>query len=251
MSVLKTAADVASMRKAGRVVALVHEAMRGAIKPGVRLCDLDELAEATVRKEGAIPAFKGLYGFPATVCASVNEEVVHGIPSRRRLEEGDILSLDVGAIVDGFYGDSAWTYPVGSVRPEVAKLLEVAEASLYAGIDQARVGHTLDDLGRAVQGVVEAAGFSVVREYVGHGIGRKLHEAPQIPNYFTGTGHYQLRELEAIAIEPMVNIGGHGTRQKKNGWTVVTVDGTWSAHFEHTVIVTREAPILTTRLDAA
>jgi methionyl aminopeptidase len=247
MSVLKKASEFEAMRKAGLLVAQAHEAIAEAVRPGISSKDLDVIAEAVIVKGGGRPAFKGYHGFPATICASYNEEVVHGIPSRRKLEEGDIISVDIGAIYDGYYGDSAWTYGVGKLSPEVAKLLEVTEASLFSGLAQARAGHRIGRVGGAVQEVVEAAGFSVVRDFVGHGIGPNLHESPQIPNYRTLDEGPVLQLGEALAIEPMVNIGGHEVRVKKNGWTVVTTDGSWSAHFEHTVIVTEGEPEITTR----
>ena len=249
MGLLKSEAEVQAMKEAGRLVALAHREIRQAILPGVSSRDLDEIAEAVITKAGGKPAFKGYHGFPSTICASVNEEVVHGIPNRRKLVEGDIISVDIGAIVEGFYGDSAWTYPVGPVAPEVTRLLEVTEASLYAGIAQARPGNLLVEISGAVQDVVEAAGLSVVRDFVGHGISKNLHESPQIPNFRMGldTGPV-LRHMEAIAIEPMVNIGIYEVKIKKNGWTVVTADGKWSAHFEHTVIMMDEGPVITTKL---
>lgn len=248
MSVLADPAAFDAMRRAGALVARAHAAVKEAVRPGVSSRDLDAIAERVIAGGGGRPAFKGYHGFPATICASVNEEVVHGIPNRRRLEEGDIISVDIGAIVDGYYGDSAWTYAVGTVAPEVKKLLEVTEASLFAGLAQAKAGQHLALVSGAVQDVVEAAGFSVVRDFVGHGIGKNLHESPQIPNFRSGDDGPILRPGEALAIEPMVNIGGCGVRVKKNGWTVVTDDGTWSAHFEHTVIVGEGAPEITTAL---
>jgi methionyl aminopeptidase len=247
MSLLKNPSEFEAMRRAGLLVAQAHEAIAEAVAPGVSSKDLDAIAEAVITKGGGRPAFKGYHGFPATICASYNEEVVHGIPSRRKLEEGDIIAVDIGAIVDGYYGDSAWTYGVGKLEPQVARLLEVTEASLYAGLSEARAGRRLGRVGGAVQDVVEAAGFSVVRDFVGHGIGSNLHESPQIPNYRTADEGPVLQVGEALAIEPMVNIGGHQVRVKKNGWTVVTTDGSWSAHFEHTIIVTEGEPEITTR----
>lgn len=248
MSVLTKPEEFEAMKKAGRLVALAHQAVRQAVKPGVSSRDLDEIAERVIVEAGGKPAFKGLYGFPATICASVNEEVVHGIPNRRKLAEGDIISVDIGAVVDGYYGDSAWTYAVGTVDPEVQKLLAVTEESLYAGIRAAVAGRPLIELSGAVQDVVEAAGFAVVRDFVGHGIGRNLHEAPQVPNFRMGEPGPTLRKGEALAIEPMVNIGTHQVKTKKNGWTVVTGDGKWSAHFEHTIIVQDGEAVITTKL---
>ncbi|MEB3285076.1 MAG: type I methionyl aminopeptidase [Candidatus Sericytochromatia bacterium] len=247
MSRLVNANEFEAMRKAGLLVALAHEAVAEAVKPGVSSKDLDAIAERVILQGGGRPAFKGYGGFPATICASYNEEVVHGIPSRRRLEEGDIIAVDIGAIVDGYYGDSAWTYGVGRLEPRVQSLLEVTEQSLYAGLSQARAGKNLGAVGAAVQQVVEGAGFAVVRDFVGHGIGQNLHEPPQIPNYKTEDPGPLLQRGDALAIEPMVNIGGHEVRVKKNGWTVVTKDGSWSAHFEHTVIVQDGEPEITTK----
>jgi methionyl aminopeptidase len=249
VSVIKDPQELEAMKKAGRLVGLAHQAIRQAVKPGVSSRDLDEIAEKVIRDGGGKPAFKGYHGFPATICASVNEEVVHGIPNRRKLEDGDIISVDIGAIVDGYYGDSAWTYAVGTVRPEVQKLLEVTEASLYAGIAAARPGAYVNDISGAVEDVVAAAGFGIVRDYVGHGIGTNLHESPQIPNFRTADKGALLREGEALAIEPMVNIGTEQVKVKKNGWTVVTTDGSWSAHFEHTIVITADGePVITTRV---
>jgi methionyl aminopeptidase len=249
VAVIKTAQELEAMKKAGRLVGLAHQAIREAVKPGVSSRDLDEIAEQVIRDGGGKPAFKGYHGFPATICASVNEEVVHGIPNRRKLEDGDIISVDIGAIVDGFYGDSAWTYAVGTIRPEVQKLLEVTEASLYAGIAAAVPGAYVNDISGAVEDVVNAAGFGIVRDFVGHGIGTNLHESPQIPNFRMADPGALLREGEALAIEPMVNIGTEQVKIKKNGWTVVTTDGSWSAHFEHTIVITADGePVITTRV---
>lgn len=249
MSLLKRPEEFDAMRRAGRLVCLAHRAIREAVRPGISSRELDELAESIIVAGGGRPAFKGYHGFPATICASVNEEVVHGIPNRRKLEEGDIIAVDIGAVIDGYYGDSAWTYAVGTVSSEVRKLLEVTEASLYAAISRVKAGALLDDVSGAVEDVVNASGFSVVRDYVGHGIGSKLHEAPQIPNYRMGGESYVLREGEAIAIEPMVNMGHWAVKTKKNGWTVVTQDGSWSAHFEHTMMVVDGVAEITTWQD--
>ena len=249
MAVLKDPQQIEAMKKAGRLVGLAHQAIREAVKPGVSSRDLDEIAEQVIRDGGGKPAFKGYHGFPATICASVNDEVVHGIPNRRKLEEGDIISVDIGAIVDGYYGDSAWTYAVGQVSSEVQKLLEVTEASLYAGIAAARPGARVGDISGAVEDVVKAAGFGIVRDFVGHGIGTNLHESPQIPNFRMPDPGPVLREGVALAIEPMVNIGTEAVKIKKNGWTVVTTDGSWSAHFEHTIVITADGePVITTRV---
>lgn len=239
--------ELEAMRKAGRLVALAHRAVQAIMAPGVSTRELDAVVEEVIVKGGGRPAFKGYGGFPGSICASPNEVVVHGFPNRRKLVEGDIIAVDIGAEVDGHYGDSAWTYGVGEISAEVRKLLEVTEASLYAGIAAARAGNRVEDIGGAVQDVVEPAGFSLVREYVGHGIGRVLHGKPQVPNYRTGDPNTMiLRVGQGLAIEPMVNMGGHQCVTKKDGWTVVTKDGTWSAHFEHTLIVGEGEPEITT-----
>ena len=248
MSVLKRPEQFEAMRKAGRLAAEAHQAIREAIRPGMSSRDLDAIAEAVITKGGGRPAFKGYHGFPATICASVNDEVVHGIPNRRKLEEGDIISVDIGAVIDGYYGDSAWTYAVGAIRPEVQQLLEVTEASLFAGIGAAKPGNRVGDISAAVEDVVNAAGFGIVRDFVGHGIGANMHESPQIPNFRMPDPGPVLSLGEALAIEPMVNIGTHEVKIKKNGWTVVTLDGSWSAHFEHTVMITEGEAEITTRL---
>lgn len=249
MAVLKSAGEIEAMKQAGRLVALCHQAIRQAVKPGVSSRDLDEIAEEVIRSNGGKPAFKGYHGFPATICASVNEEVVHGIPNRRKLEDGDIISVDIGAIIDGHYGDSAWTYAVGTVKPEVEQLLKVTEASLYAGIAAAKPGNRVGDISGAVEDVVNKAGYGIVRDFVGHGIGTNLHESPQIPNFRMQDPGPVLRENEALAIEPMVNLGTHEVKIKKNGWTVVTLDGAWSAHFEHTIVISADGePVITTRV---
>lgn len=218
------------------------------MRPGVTTKELDELAEAAIRAEGALPAFKGYHGFPATLCTSLNQQVVHGIPSAACvLVEGDIVSVDVGAVFEGYYGDNAATFPVGVVSSEAARLLDVTERSLHAGIERCVVGGRLYDIGAAVQAVAEGAGFGVVREYVGHGIGSAMHEDPNVPNYGkAGTGTV-LQEGMVFAIEPMINAGGHGVEALPDGWTVVTRDGSLSAHFEHTVAVTADGPLVLTR----
>ncbi|SUZ74685.1 uncharacterized protein METZ01_LOCUS27539 [marine metagenome] len=236
------------MRTANALVADVLGALKAMVLPGVTTLDLDAVAESLVRDGGAEPAFKGYRGYPATVCASVNEEVVHGIPSKRPLKAGDIVSLDVGVLLDGFYGDSALTVPVGEISVAAAKLLSVTEQSLERAISAVRAGARVSDLGHAVQHYVEANGYSVVREFVGHGIGTKLHEEPQIPNYGQPGQGPRLAEGMVLAIEPMVNIGSATVKILKDGWTAVTSDGNLSAHFEHTVAVTAEgAEVLTRR----
>ena len=246
MIVTKSAAELEIMREAGRVTAAALRAVREAVRPGVTTGELDALAEDVIRSAGAAPAFKGYHGFPASLCTSVNAEVVHGIPGKRRLHAGDILSVDCGAIVDGYYGDAARTFPVGEPTDEALRLMKVTSESLEAGIACCVPGRRLYDVSAAVQGIVEAAGFSVVREYVGHGIGRSMHEDPQVPNYGrAGTGPV-LQTGVVLAIEPMVNAGGADVRSLDDGWTVVTVDGSLSAHFEHTVAVTDGGPFVLT-----
>jgi methionyl aminopeptidase len=246
MIVRKSPAEIETMREAGRVTACALAAVGAAVKPGVTTGELDDLAAAAIRNAGALPAFKGYHGFPATICASPNGVVVHGIPGRDRLVEGDIISVDVGAIVDGYYGDAAFTWPVGEVEAEVARLLEVTRRSLEAGIARCVPGMRLYDISAAVQRVAEGGGFSVVREYVGHGIGRAMHEEPQVPNYGTAGRGPTLQPGMVLAIEPMVNLGGPGVVQAKDGWTVSTADGSPSAHFEHTVAITENGPVVLT-----
>jgi len=236
------------MRQAGRVVAEVLQQMSSTVKPGVTTAELDSLAERIIRKAGCMPAFKGYHGFPATICASVNEEVVHGIPSLRRLQDGDIISIDVGAIYQGYYGDAAVTLPVGDVHPEVLRLLQVTRESLAQGIEKAVAGNHLTDISHAVQSFVEKNGFSVVRNYVGHGIGNQMHEEPQIPNFGKPGRGPLLQEGMVLAIEPMVNTGDWQVETLADNWTVVTLDRKWSAHFEHTVAVGKEFPQILTKL---
>ena len=251
MIVCKSEAEIARMRAANRLVADLLAELRSAVAPGVTTAELDTLAEARIRGAGGVPAFKGYRGYPATICASVNDQVIHGIPSQRALAAGDILSIDVGALLDGFYGDAAITVPVGAVSEQAARLLQVTEESLYRAIAQARVGNRVSDIGCAVQRHVEANGFSVVREFVGHGIGQAMHEEPQIPN-FGEPGHGpRLSEGMVLAIEPMVNQGQAAVRVLADGWTAVTRDGSLSAHFEHTVAVTRSGPVVLTDRDGA
>ena len=248
MIVCKSPAELERMKAANQVVAEVLQALREAVAPGVTTGDLDALAEARIRAAGAEPAFKGYQGFPASICSSVNEEVIHGIPSGRELIEGDVISLDLGAVIDGFYGDSAITVPVGRVTERAAELLRVTEESLHGAIARVKVGARISDLGHAVQAHVERHGFSVVREFVGHGIGSKLHEEPQIPNYGAPGRGPRLAEGMVLAIEPMVNMGSPAVRVLSDGWTAVTRDGQLSAHFEHTVAVTAKGPLVLTAL---
>ena len=228
------------MRRAGRVVAETIDAVRDAVRPGVTTKQLDEIAEREIRGRDAIPSFKGYRGFPATICTSVNDEIVHGIPGGRVLRAGDLFKLDCGAIVEGFHADSAVTIPVGDVEPDLAKLVETTERALWAGIAECRPGNRIGDIGHAVQMVAEGAGFAVVREYVGHGVGRALHEDPPVPNYGAAGRGPKLEPGLVIAIEPMVNLGTFETRLLPDGWTVVTEDGRHSAHFEHTIAITDE-----------
>jgi methionyl aminopeptidase len=244
--VRKSSTELATMREAGRITALALTAVGEAVLPGATTGELDALAEDVIRSHGALPAFKGYHGFPATICASPNATIVHGIPGRTRLAEGDIFSVDVGAIFDGYYGDSAFTFAVGVVDETAQALLDATRASLYAGIEACRAGNRLGDVGAAVQAVAEAAGFSVVREYVGHGIGRAMHEEPSVPNYGTPGRGIELAVGMVLAIEPMVNAGGHATCALDDGWTVVTADGSLSAHFEHTVAITEQGPTILT-----
>jgi methionyl aminopeptidase len=250
---LKSANEIGKMRQAGRVVAEVLDEMRKRVAPGVTTAQLDEWAEAVIRKHGAIPSFKGYSPdglrppFPATICASVNEELVHGIPGSRVLDEGDIISIDVGAILDGYHGDAAVTLPVGKIDPDVQRLLEVTEAALYEGIGAAREGNRSGDISAAIQSFVEGRGYNVVREYTSHGIGRKMHEEPQIPNYgYPGRG-VQLRKGLTVALEPMVLAGERFVRELDDHWTVVSCDGKLTAHFEHTIAVTDGEPEILTR----
>jgi len=248
MIVCKSPAEIEKMRAANQLVAKVLEDLAALVAPGVSTADLDAAAEAKVRAAGAEPAFKGYRGYPATLCASVNEQVVHGIPSRRVLASGDIVSLDMGVRLNGFYGDSAVTVPVGTVSDEVKRLLQATQDALQAGIAQVKVGGRISDIGHAIQAFVEAQGFSVVREFVGHGIGAALHEEPQIANYGEPGRGPRLAEGMTLAIEPMVNMGKPAVRVLGDGWTAVTKDGSLSAHFEHTVAVTKNGPdVLTLR----
>ena len=247
MIVIKKEEDIKRMREAGRVVARVHELMRQMVKPGVSTGELNQAAEELIYQAGAVPSFKGYGGFPAGLCISIDDEVVHGIPGERVLTEGSIVSIDAGAYLEGFHGDAAISLPVGSVEEDKAKLLRVTEESLYLGIEQARIGNRLGDISHAVQSHCEKHGFSVVRDYVGHGIGANLHEDPQVPNYGPPHRGVRLQENMALAIEPMVNLGRHHVRVLPDGWTVKTLDGAPSAHFEHTVVITAEGPQIMTK----
>ncbi|MHB1547461.1 MAG: type I methionyl aminopeptidase [Acidimicrobiales bacterium] len=245
----RSADELAKMRKAGRVVAEIHEATRAVIRPGVTTAAIDRAARAVLERRGAGSNFLGYHGFPAVICTSPNSMIVHGIPSEAVvLADGDIVSIDCGAIVEGYHGDAAYTVGVGTISAEAARLIEVTEASLDAGIDQLRAGNRLHDVGRAVQEVAEAAGYSVVREYVGHAIGTAMHEDPQVPNYWPGSPGPMLKTGMVFAVEPMVNAGGPETVLLDDGWSVVTADGSLSAHAEHTIAVTDDGPEVFTRL---
>jgi len=244
MIILKTPDEIAVMAKASRVVAEALLVLKDAVKPGVTTDELDKLAESEIRARGAMPAFKGYRNYPKTLCASVNEQVVHGIPSKRVLKEGDIVGLDLGAIVGGFYGDSAVTVGVGRIDEKTATLVRVTEESLSLAIEQAQVGNRLSGISHAVQRHVEAAGYSVVTEFVGHGIGRQLHEEPQVPNYGKPGQGPRLQSGMVLAIEPMVNMGGSAVRVLDDRWTAVTVDGSLSAHFEHTIAIQPSGPAI-------
>lgn len=249
MIILKSAGEIAAMRAAGRVVAECHAQLAGWVEPGVTTAQLNDWVEDLILRRGGIPAFKGYRGFPAAICASVNEEVVHGIPGPRVLQEGDIVGIDIGVIVDGFHGDAAVTYPVGAVDEETQRLLTVTEEALYQGIAAVQVGRRLSDVSYAIQQHVEAAGFSVVRQFVGHGIGRQMHEDPQVPNFGPPGRGIRMRPGLTLAIEPMVNAGTHEVKVLPDGWTVVTADGKRSAHFEHTVALTEDGVEILTVLE--
>ena len=240
MIVCRSQSEIDKLRRVNQLVARILAELRQVVQPGITTADIDELAERRVREAGAEPAFKGYHGYPATVCASVNEQVVHGIPSNRPLVAGDIVSIDMGAKLDGFFGDCAVTVPVGAVSPQATELLRVTEEALFRGIDCVRPGARVSDIGAAVQQHVEAQGFSVVREFVGHGIGTALHEEPQVANYGPAGHGPRLSEGMVIAIEPMVNAGKPAVKVLSDGWTAVTKDKSLSAHFEHTVVVTRD-----------
>jgi methionyl aminopeptidase len=246
MIILKSPEEVGKIHRAGRIVAEVLKELRERVRPGMTTLELDRMAEEGIGKRGGQPAFKGYKGFPATLCTSVNEEIVHGIPSQRALQEGDIIGLDLGAIVEGYFGDAAITVAVGAIQPEVQRLVQVTKESLYRGIEKMKVGNRLSDVSHAVQKHVEAAGYSVVKDFVGHGIGQALHEEPQLPNFGKPGQGPRLRSGMVLAIEPMVNMGKDGVRVLDDHWTAVTEDGSLSAHFEHTVAITEEGPVILT-----
>jgi methionyl aminopeptidase len=241
--ILKSTDEISRMRTAGRVVADVLEAVRDKVRPGVRTREIDAVVERVIRAAGCTPSFKGYRGFPASACISLNEQIVHGIPGSRKLREGDLVKIDVGAIYEGYHADSAWTFYVGeNPPPDVARLMRITEDSLWAGIGQARAGNRIGDISHAVQEVAEGAGFSVVREYVGHGVGRQLHEDLQVPNYGPPGRGPRLEAGMTLALEPMVNVGDWRTEVLDDDWTVVTADRALSAHYEHTIVVTGDEP---------
>lgn len=243
----KTPQDIEAMAKAGELSAKALRVAGAAVAPGVSTLELDRIAEEVIRQGGGIPAFKGYGGFPGSICASVNDQIVHGIPSNGIiLQEGDIISIDTGATVAGWVGDNAWTFPVGKISPQKQRLLDVTEECMWAGIDAARPGNHLGDIGHAIQVIAEEAGYGVVREYVGHGIGRTMHEEPNVPNYGRKHTGVLLEPGMVLAIEPMINMGTRKTKQMPDGWLVVTRDGKPSAHFEKTVAITEEGPRILT-----
>lgn len=247
MIIKKSPAEIEAMKEAGRISAKVLREVGARAKPGVTTWELDEIAESLIRLEGGIPAFKGYGGFPGSICASINEQIVHGIPSKSViLQAGDILSIDTGAVVDGWVGDNAWTFPIGDISKEKQKLLEVTEKCMWAGLDAARPGNHLGDIGAAVEAPADECGFGVVREYVGHGIGHEMHEEPNVPNYGRKHTGVLLEAGMVLAIEPMINLGTHKTRQGNDGWLVTTRDGKPSAHFEKTVAITEDGPVILT-----
>jgi len=245
---IKSAAEIEKMRISGIALRKVHDAVKAAVRVGATTMDLERAAVAKIEELGAVSAFKGYHGYPAVLCTSVNNEVIHGIPNERgALREGDIVSVDCGVVVDGFYSDCAVTYPVGRLSPAVAKLLKVTEASLYAAIDQAVPGGRLFDISHAVQSMCEKEGYGVVREFVGHGIGKHMHEDPQVPNFGEAGKGPWLKAGMVLAIEPMINAGSADVKVLEDGWTAITVDGSFSAHFEHTVAITKDGPVILTR----
>lgn len=248
MIILKSKSEIEKMRRACRIVAEVLQELKQVARPGVTTLELDALAERGIRARGALPAFKGYRGFPKSLCVSVNEQVVHGIPSKRRLKEGDIVGLDLGAIWDGYYGDAAITVPVGRVSPAIEHLLAITKEALYAGINEVKPGKHLSDISHAIQNHAETQGYSVVRAFVGHGIGTALHEEPQVPNFGPPGRGPRLKPGMVLAIEPMVNLGDADVEILDDGWTVVTADGQLSAHFEHTVAITENGPEILTVL---
>jgi methionyl aminopeptidase len=251
MIIAKSKKEIDKMRAAGTLVGLVLQELRGMVQPGITTLDVDRAAERMIRDAGALPTFKGYHGFPYSICASVNEQVVHGFPSEYKLQEGDIFSIDVGVTLEGFVGDTATTVPVGEVSPDCLRLIRVTEECLARAIEQCRAGRHLGDIGWAVQEHAEGHGYAVVREYVGHGIGRRMHEDPQIPNYGKPGKGPKIRNGYVFAVEPMVNLGTHQTKVLADGWTVVTLDGRPSSHSEHTIAITENGPEVLTRVAPA
>jgi methionyl aminopeptidase len=248
MIILKSDREIEKMTNAGRLVAETHAFLKSIIKPGVTTKELDVAAEDFIRSHDAVPAFKGYNGFPGSICASINNVVVHGIPGLNKLKDGDIISIDVGTIVEGYYGDGAKTHPVGKVKDEDLRLIEVTKQSFYEGLKYAKVGYRLSDISHAIQKYVEINGFSVVRDFVGHGIGQEMHEEPQIPNFGLPGKGPRLEAGMVLAIEPMVNIGSYHVKVLSDNWTVVTIDGKKSAHYEHTIAITNDEPLILTKL---
>lgn len=246
---IKTQQQIEKMRIAGKILAQLDEILRNEIKPGITTKQLDTIAENYIRSQGAVPSFKGYGGFPASICTSVNDEIVHGIPSLKMLKAGDIISIDMGAYIGGFHGDAARTYGVGEISDEAQKLIDVTRQSFFEGIQFAKSGCYLNEIGEAIQDYVEKNGFSVVRRYVGHGVGKNLHEDPEVPNYKTVKRGPKLQKAMTLAIEPMVNMGTYELKVMKDGWTAVTKDGKFSAHYENTVLITDEKPELLTLID--
>ncbi len=250
MIILKTAHEIKKIENACKIVAQILRDVKRFIKPGISTIEIEDFIVAKLRERKAIAAFKGYRGFPANACISVNEEVIHGIPSKsKKIKGGDIVGVDIGVFLDGFYGDAAYTFPVGDISDNARRLLRVTEEALYKGIEKAVIGNRVSDISFAIQSHVEAHGYSVVRNFVGHGIGRSLHEDPQVPNYGKPGQGARLRDGMTLAIEPMVNEGGHEVVVQNDGWTAVTADGRLSAHYEHTVVITKEAPKILTMLD--
>lgn len=248
MITLKSAHEIALMRQAGRIVALVHEELRKHLRPGITTRELDHIAEQVIRSHGATPSFKGYEGFPSSICTSVNQVVVHGIPNDLHLLNGDIISIDIGANYQGYHGDSAWTYGIGEITPTARLLMEVTEQALWQGLAQIKPGNRVTDISNAIQKYVESKGFSIPRDLTGHGVGRQLHEDPIIPNYGAAGRGPILRKGMTIAVEPMVHVGGPQTTVRLDGWTVETADGKLAAHYEHTVVITENGYDILTKL---
>ena len=248
MIIIKSKKEIELMREAGKIVADTHELLKEAITPGISTLELDKIAEENIRKYNAIPSFKGYGGFPSSICASINQQVVHGIPGSQIVKEGDIISIDIGAYYKGYHADAAKTHGVGIISEENRKLIEVTKESFYEGIKFAKLGYRLSDISHSIQAHVEKHGFSVVRDLVGHGVGTELHEDPQVPNYGPPGKGPRLKEGMVIAIEPMVNAGRYHVKTLSDGWTIVTIDGKNSAHYEHTIAITEDEPLILTKL---